>query len=372
MRALHIPGAPEGQTPPYSFPDKPCPPEDLQFSTDYPEPTVPADASSHVYVVQVQATAVTKGELGWPELLEPKRFHPYGGTIPGRDVVGIIHEVHAVASQHSPKFRKGDQVWGLVHEDREGAAADRTVVLEHDICLVPRKPATASPDWVYALATLPLSSLTAWQALFQHGGLSRDTQDTGDRPRVLITGAAGAVGAPTVQLAKLYGFHVTALCSARHGPFLKDELGVDKIVDYTAPGFTTVPSYWQSEGLSPVDLVVDCVGGDTAKAILLEPTCVKRGGKTILLAQPLDSYGEEVTQQVTSRGKEQGVDQEFFIVKMSSQQLDEIGQLVADGRLVPHLDSVYPLENGRDAVMKIEKKGAVGRGKVVISVGKTD
>lgn len=368
MRALHIPGVPEGQTPPYKFPEKPCPPEDLQFSTNFPEPTIPTDASSHVYVVQVQATAVTKGELGWEELLERKRFHPYGGTVPGRDLVGTIDQVHPVTSHPTPKFQKGDQVWGFVHEDREGAAADRAVVLEHEICLVPAKPTAASSEWTSSLATLPLSALTAWQALFQHGNLINQPQGSGERSRVLITGAAGSVGVPTVQIAKLFGFHVTAVCSGRHASFLKDELGVDSIIDYTGSDFTTVPSSMLSEGHSPVDLVIDCVGGDTGKAILLDPTCVKSGGKIILIAQPLESYGDEVKQQAEIAGKQQGVDQEFFIVKMSSVQLHELGLLVADGRLVPHLDSVYPLEHGRDAVIKIEKKGAVGRGKVAIRV----
>lgn len=368
MRALHMPGVPKGQTPPYKFPDKPCPPEELQFSTDFPEPTIPADTSSHVYVVQVQATAVTKGELGWEELLDPKRFHPYGGTIPGRDLVGTIAQVHPVTSERTPKFQKGDQVWGFVHEDREGAAADRAIVLEHEICLVPARPAGASPEWIPSLATVPLSGLTAWQALFKHGRLSTEPQGSGERSRVLITGAAGSVGVPTVQIAKLFGFHVTAVCSSRHAPFLKGELGVDSIIDYTRPGFTTVPSSMRSEGLSAMDLVIDCVGGETGKAILLDPTCVKSGGKIILIAQPLESYGDQVKQQAESAGKQQGVDQEFFIVKMCSEQLHELGQLVADGRLVPHLDLVYPLEHGRDAVIKIEKKGAVGRGKVVIQV----
>lgn len=371
MRALHIPGAPTGQPPPYHFPDKPCPPEDLIFSTDYPEPDIPKSNLSPVYVIQVHATAVTKGELGWEELLEPNRFHPYGGTIPGRDFVGTVHEVHVGPSPNRPKYQKGDQVWGLVHEDREGAAADLTVVLEHELSVLPTKPAKITDDWMCSLATVPLSGLTAWQALFQYGKLSRERRESGQSPHVLITGAAGSVGVLTVQLAKLHGFLVVAVCSARHSSFLKDELGVDHIIDYTASDFTTIPDRLSALGLPSVDLVIDCVGKDTAKSILLEPTCVKSQGKIILLAQPLKSYGEEVAQQAEVRLQEAGVEQEFFIVKVDSEQLAELGHLISQGDLVPYLDSVFPLEQGREAVMKIEGKSAVGRGKVVISIGRS-
>ena len=359
-----MPGVRDGQASPYSFPNKPCPPEDLVYTLDFPEPAIPNDPSSHMYIVQVYATAVTKGELGWAELLEPRRFHSYGGTIPGRDFVGTIQEVVAVKSPVAPKFKKGDQVWGFAHEDREGAAADRIVVLETDIASVPRPPSTASKDWPCSLATVPLSGLTAWQALFQHGNLRREKYT--EPPHVLITGAAGSVGVICVQLAKLFGFHVIAVCSSRHSAYLQDQLGVDTIIDYTASDFSDVPSAMSAH--RPVSLVIDCVGGETARHILLEPTCVLEGGKIILLAQPLESYGEETEKKVKKRGREVNVDQQFFIVKMDAQQLAELGTLISDGRLMPQLDAVFPLEQGREAVMRIEKKGAVQRGKVVIRV----
>jgi NADPH:quinone reductase-like Zn-dependent oxidoreductase len=177
-------------------------------------------------------------------------------------------------------------------------------------------------------------------------------------------------GVLTVQLAKLFGFHVTAVCSTRHSTYLRDELGVDAVIDYTAPDFKSVPAAMSTH--QPVNLIVDCVGGETARSILLEPTCVVSGGKIILLAQPLDSYGEETKQKAKRRGQEVNVDQEFFIVKMDPSQLTELGHLIAEGKLTPQLDAVFPLEQGREAVMKIEKKGAVQRGKVVIRVSNND
>ncbi|ETN42019.1 uncharacterized protein HMPREF1541_03958 [Cyphellophora europaea CBS 101466] len=371
MRAIHMPGVPDGEFSPYTFPTKPCPPDDLQYSDDFPDPTIPVESSSNTYTVQVYATALTKGELGWAELLEPQRFHSFGGPIPGRDLVGSVIGVHPCASGETPKYQVGDQIWGFLHEDGEGAAADQALVREQDITHLPAKPATAPVQWKESLATIPLSGLTAWQALFEHGRLTASKQDPSTRKRILITGAAGSVGIPTVQLAKLYDFHVTALCSKRHRPFLTAELGVDEIIDYTTADFKDVPSYARAKGLPPFDLVVDCVGGLTAQAMLLEPTFVKGGGRIILLAGPVAAYGKSLEQQIKSRCEAASVHQDFFIVKMNSAQLDELGKLITAGLLVPHFDSVFPLHQGKQAMMKVEKKGAVGRGKVVIEVGGT-
>jgi NADPH:quinone reductase-like Zn-dependent oxidoreductase len=372
MRALHIPGVPEGSSPAYRFPDKPCPAEDLVLTDDYPDPSVPEDATTNIYIVRVEATGLTKGELTWQEVLEPHRFRPYGGAIPGFDVVGTISSIYpSKAITVSPKFAVGDQVWGFKHPDDDGGAAGLISVREQDITRIPPKPANTAPqDWTHALCTIPLSGLTAYQALFDHGALPRTSSDnTFPRKHILITGAAGSVGVPTVQLAKQHHFHITAVCSSRHKSFLQDELHVDAVIDYTSPTFESIPHSYATESLPPTDLVIDCVGGDTALAMLSNPSFMRRGGKIILLAAPMHALGSGgAVAAATKALQDAGVEQEFFIVEMNAAQLDELGELVVAGKLKPFVDEVFPLEKGREAMMKVERKGAVGCGKVVIRV----
>jgi NADPH:quinone reductase-like Zn-dependent oxidoreductase len=326
-----------------------------------------------MYIVKVEATGLTKGELTWQEVLEPHRFRPYGGPIPGFDIVGTISTVHpSNAVTASPKFAVGDQVWGFKHPDHNGGAAELIAVREQDITIIPAKPANITPkDWTHTLCTIPLSGLTAHQALFDHGAVPRSiTNSSTPQKHILITGAAGSVGVPTVQLAKQHNFHVTAVCSARHKAFLQDELHVDAVIDYTSPTCDSIPQTYATEALPLVDLVIDCVGGTTALAMLSNPSAVmRRGGKIVLIAAPLHALGSaDAVAVAAQRLQDAGVEQEFFIVEMNATQLDELGRLVAGGRLKPFVDEVFPLDKGREAMMKVETKGAVGCGKVVIRV----
>lgn len=156
------------------------------------------------------------------------------------------------------------------------------------------------------------------------------------------------------------------MCSGQRSSFLDNELDIDTLTEYTASEPTDVPSTMSAREIRPVDLVVECVRGETTTAILLEPTCLVNGGNVILLAQPLNSYGEGTAQKAQKRLKEIDADQEFFIVKMDIEQLAELSRLVSQVRLTPCLDSVFPHEQGKEAVLKIEKKRTVGDGKVII------
>jgi len=116
-------------------------------------------------------------------------------------------------------------------------------------------------------AAVPLTALTAWQALFDHAGLALGQT-------VLIHGAAGGVGVFAVQLARWAGAHVIATASARNRDFLR-ELGANQIIDYTTTRFEDV--------VHNVDLVFDTVGGDTVERSW---QVVKKGGVLVSVASP--------------------------------------------------------------------------------------
>ena len=156
-------------------------------------------------------------------------------AILGVEFAGVVTELGEGASQ----FQVGDRVMGLMHG--LGAYAQDVVVEES---LLARVPDLLSD---VAAAALPISVLTAWQALYISG-----------EPRqgmtVLIHGAAGAVGGFAVQFAHQVGATVIATASKKNHNYLFS-LGANEVIDYRADSFEM--------RVENVDLVLDFVGGDT-------------------------------------------------------------------------------------------------------------
>jgi NADPH:quinone reductase-like Zn-dependent oxidoreductase len=128
-------------------------------------------------LVRVHAAAITRGELTWPGDRLP--------AIPSYELSGVVAEL-------APDVRDvaaGDEVFALTPFDRDGVAAEYAVVPAAVLAPRPRNVTHVES------AALPLAGLTAWQGLFEHGGLRE-----GERVRVL--GASGGVGHLAVQLAR--------------------------------------------------------------------------------------------------------------------------------------------------------------------------
>ena len=172
----------------------------------YEAAPVPGPSSTQI-LVRVSATAITRSELTWGATLS----RPL--AIPGHDVSGAV-----VLAPSSSKFKPGDEVFGLLAFNCNGAAAEYAIALEEELCL---KPRSLSHEQA---AAVPLSALTAWQALFEHGALKAGT-------RLLVTAAAGGVGSIAVQLAKSKGAYVIGTCSAKNADSMR-QLGVDMVLDY--------------------------------------------------------------------------------------------------------------------------------------------
>ncbi|OAP65019.1 hypothetical protein AYL99_00991 [Fonsecaea erecta] len=390
MRAIHLPGVLSGQEPPFRFPSILPSPTDVEYTAaNYPEPRVhqPTDFSTpkqHVYLIRVLLTALTRGELTWQEILEPARFHPYGGAIPGHDVVGVVDKVlTAFEVGSAPKFSPGDRVWALLDFGRDGAAATYTLAYEKELSLVPCNPdssAIAPHIWEEQLATLPLSALTAFQALYTHGRLPLPSPQsfpllTASSKRILILGAAGSVGLPTLQLAKASGSPVIATCSSASAPLITSLVDniTDTVVDYTAEAYTSVPSSFAAQNLPPVDLIVDCIGGDTLSTLLLTTTpalntIINPGGRVMTIVAPIKVYGEETAKAIQRNCTNARVEVEFFIVKPSGEELDVLARWVMAGKLKGYVQEVFELDRGRDATEVVEARGRRGGGKIVLRV----
>ncbi|OCK99666.1 alcohol dehydrogenase [Cenococcum geophilum 1.58] len=310
------------------------PPSPTLSLTSLPLPS----ASPPYHLIRTHATTLTSGELTWPEPLSLPT------SIPGFDLAGTV----VVAPPDSP-FQPGEKVYALTSFSRQGNAREYSVALTEELATMPR-----GVTWEEA-ASVPLSALSAWQALFVHAGLSAPGKEGGEsagRKRVLVTAAAGGVGVWAVQLARAAGAEVVGTCGAANGEFVRG-LGADEVLDYKV---TDLKEWVGAEEGRRFDVTLDCVGGKTLEDAW---TCVKDGGVVISVAQPPETMKP-------TEGIRTDVRSVWFIVESNGQQLGEIKRLVEDGKCKGVVDSVWEIENWEKALERL--KGGHTRGKVVLKL----
>jgi NADPH:quinone reductase-like Zn-dependent oxidoreductase len=236
----------------------------------------------------------------------------------------------AAVGKGSQGFSVGDEIYGMSDWFADGATGEFCITQPRNIAL---KPKSLSHEFA---ATVPIGALTAWQGLF-----GRSKLQSGER--VLIHGAAGAVGLFAVQLAHLRGAYVIATTSAQNAEFVK-ELGADEVVDYETSRF--------EDFVANVDIVFDAVGGETLNRSwgVLKPQ-----GRMVTIAA--DSEGTT----------DQRVKDAFFIVEPSQEQLLEVAKLLDAGTLKAFVNAVVPLEGASIAYSR-NVPGKRGHGKVVVAV----
>jgi NADPH:quinone reductase-like Zn-dependent oxidoreductase len=278
-------------------------------------------------LVRVRAAAITPAELTWDATWSDAEGRSRVPVIPSHEVSGVVHAVGPGVTD----FQVGEAVFGLVDFQRDGAAAEYVAVPADDLA-----PSPSSADHVQR-AALSLSALTAWQGLFDHGGLAGSQ-------RVLIHGGAGGVGSFAVQLAHWVGAEVIATASASDGGFVRD-LGADAVLDYAAQPFEDVAG--------PVDVVLDTVGGEVLERSW---TVLGAGGTLVSI----------VERPSTERASERNASGIFFIVEPNREQLKYLARLADDGKIHPIVSAVFPLSRGREAFEFGLTQHA--RGKIVLAV----
>ena len=299
-------------------------PETLAYE-DVPVPALqPGDA-----LVRVHAAAISPAEFTW-RIYETPEGRSRLPKIPSHEISGVVAEVE-------PDVRDvavGDAVFALTAFFRDGGAAEYIAVRAADLAAKPR-----SLDHATA-ATVPLSALTAWQALFDHARLTA-------KQRVLIHGGAGGVGSFAVQLARWRGAYVIATASARNVDFVR-QLGADEVIDYVATPFETV--------VHDGDLVLESVGGEVTERSwsVLRPS----GMLITIVRQPPDW-----TAGRAARGM-------FILVEPSRVQLNELASLIDAGTIRPFVEAVLPLSQAREAYERGIRHPP--RGKLVLAVAGGD
>jgi alcohol dehydrogenase len=273
----------------------------------------------------------------------------------GFDAAGVVTEV-GLRARH---FKVGKRVYAYVQPGRMGTLAEEIAIERTDVAPMPD-----SLDFERA-AAVPLVALTAWQALVDYIKLKAGQS-------ILIHAGAGGVGTFAIQFAKHLGATVTTTASApKHA--LLTELGADECIDYTAADFT--------EGGARFDAVFDTVGG---KTLLDSFRVVKPGGTVVSIVSLPDEatarrFGlgwfarmmlRYMNRPITSAARAANANYRFLSTQPAEAQLRRIGELIDAGEVRPVIDSVFPLEQFREAFAKLE--GGHATGKIVIRVREDD
>lgn len=221
-------------------------------------------------------------------------------SVPGHELSGVVAEL----GYGTTGLTVGQRVFGMADWTRDGSLAEYTAVEARNLAPLP-----TDIDHTVA-AALPISGLTAWQGLFDHGGLR-----TGQT--VLIHGAAGSVGSIAIQLARDVGARVVATGrSADRDTALR--LGADVFLDLQTD---------QWEDTAEVDVVFDVIGGEILDR---SAALVRVGGTLVTIAEP-------------PRAKPEDGQVVFFVVEPDRVRLADIVRRVREGRLKPILGEVCSL-----------------------------
>ncbi|KAF2190126.1 NAD(P)-binding protein [Zopfia rhizophila CBS 207.26] len=304
----------------------------------------PIPSSTEEHIIKVHSTAITNGELTWASFVNWPTEH-----VPTYDVSGTI-----VTEVTGSKFKPGDKIYGRIDAAREGTARQYATILPSETALVPKNLSMTDA------ASVPMSALTAWQAVFEQGELSASpyVDEAGEvvgnqakGKRALILGAAGGVGLFAVQLAKIAGATVLGTASSRNEEFLKG-LGIDEVINYTK---TSVEEWIGGDESKKFDLVFACVGG---KSMLDGWSAVKENGAYV-------SVGPGFKEP--EGGKPKGVKSAWFVMDSRGSELELIGRFIGKGLVKTWVDSVWTIEEYDKAFAKTATGHA--RGKVVIKIG---
>jgi NADPH:quinone reductase-like Zn-dependent oxidoreductase len=284
---------------------------------DRPEP----QAAINDVVVEVHAAGFVNTELEWPSTWADRASRDRTPSILGHELAGVV----TALGYGTTGLSIGQRVFGLSDWHRDGTLAEYVAMEARNLAPLP-----GDVDFT-AGASLPISGLTAWQGLFQHGRLQAGQS-------VLVHGATGAVGSAVAQLAREAGAYVIGTGRAADRQKALD-FGANEFVDLGSDAL---------EDVGGVDLVFDVIGGDIQKR---SAALIRAGGTLVTVVGPTDirpADGRVVD----------------FVVEADRPQLSGIIQRVRDGRLRTNIGKVSSLDDAIATFTSTERR----TGKTVIRV----
>ena len=282
-----------------------------------PEPR----AAINDVVIQIHASGFVPTELTWPSTWTDRLDRDRTPSIPGHELAGVV----TALGYGTTGLSVGQRVFGLADWYRDGTLAETIAIEARNLAPLPD-----DVDFTVG-ASLPISGLTAWQGLFDHGRLRAGQS-------VIAHGAAGAVGSMVAQLAREAGAHVIGTGRAADR---------QKAIDFGAHEFVDLDGD-RLEDVGSVDLVFDVIGGEIGKR---SARLVRPAGTVVSVVGPVEA------RPVDGRAID-------FVVESDRAQLGEIVERVRDGRLRTNIGTVVALDEAVAAFNSKERHA----GKTVIRV----
>jgi NADPH:quinone reductase-like Zn-dependent oxidoreductase len=272
-------------------------------------------------IVEVHASGFVPTETEWPSTWTDRRGRDRTPSIPGHELAGVV----TALGYGTRGLSVGQRVFGLTDWHRDGTLAEYVAVEARNLAPLP-----GDVDFTVG-ASLPISGLTAWQGLFEHGRLQAGQS-------VLVHGAAGGVGSTVTQLAREAGAYVIGTGRAADRQTALD-VGAQEFVDLENDSL---------EDVGGVDLVFDVFGGDIGKR---STGLIRAGGTLVTIAGPPEARPAD------------GLAVDFVVVPDRA-QLGEVVGRVRDGRLRTIIGNVSTLD---DAVAAFNPTERI-KGKTIIRV----
>src|SRR6266516_4085197 len=210
-------------------------------------------------VVQVYASGFVNTELGWPSTRTDRLDRDRTHSIPGHELAGVV----SALGYGTTGLSVGQRVFGLTDWTRDGTLAEYAAVEARNLAPLP-----GDVDFTVG-ASLPISGLTAWQGLFEHGRLQAGQS-------ALVHGAAGGVGSMVTQLAREAGAYIIGTGRAADR---------QRALDFGAKEFVDLDNDSLEDG-GGVDLVFDVIGGDIGKR---SAGLIRAGGTLVSIVGPAEA-----------------------------------------------------------------------------------
>jgi NADPH:quinone reductase-like Zn-dependent oxidoreductase len=253
--------------------------------------------------------------------LQGMKLHHLPLTL-GWDVSGVVEKTGSAVTN----FKVGDEVFTRPAIERDGSYAEYIAVKADDVA---RKPRTVSH---LQAAVVPLAGLAAWESLVQVANIQPGQ-------KVLIHAGSGGVGHLAVQLAKAKGAYVIATASTRNVVWVKS-LGADEVIDYKTQQFDEI--------VSDVDVVFDTVGGETQADSW---KVLKKNGILVSITNPPDE----------AIAAKHGVRSAFVFIKPNASSLQSLAELIDAGKIQPHIDRIFSLEQIKEAQTWSQSGHSIGK-----------